>query len=90
MKVYVVRYSCDEYSDYYDKPISAWLDRNQAKAEMAVLNEKLRKARKVYNRYTDHEKAEKKAQEILPEFDPDQNEYFMEEVELYGELKDEK
>ena len=103
MKVYIVRYSCNEYSDYYDKPISAWLDRNQAKAEMAVLNEKLREAREVYNEYKRVSKranrsdvfsyskeAVEEARIILPDFDPYQNDYFMEEVELYGELKDEK
>ena len=103
MKVYIVRYSCDEYSVYCDRPISAWFDRNQAKAEMAVLNEKLRKAREVYTEYKTVSRranrsdvysylkeAVEEARKILSNFDPAQNDYFMEEVELYGDLKDEK
>ena len=89
MKVYIVRFSCGRYSDYYDKPVSAWLDIDQAKAEKAVLNEKLDNAYKVFKYYLDVEKynygdAEKKAKEVLPDFEYSQHDYFIEETELYG------
>ena len=90
MKVYIVRFSCDEYSDYYDRPVSAWIDINKAKAEKAVLNWKLKRARKAYKqKYNDripssYKEALDEARKILPEFESEQNEYFIEETELYG------
>ena len=90
MKVYIVRFSCDEYSDYYDRPVSAWIDINKAKAEKAVLNGKLKRARKAFKQknnefvYGSYEEALEEARKILPEFESAQNEYFIEETELYG------
>lgn len=98
MKVFVVRRSYGDFDTYYSEPVAASLDKNQAEAEMAVLNEKLKIARNFYNEYIIVSKGSnrvdecdysnegvKEASKILPDFSPYQNEYFLEEVELYGD-----
>ena len=103
MKVYIVRRLYENYNIYCGEPVAAYLDKSQAKREEAMLNEKLRKARTFYNKYimvsmhvnrsdasSYYEEAVKEVNKILPDFTPDQNYYFIEEVELYGDLKDEE